>query len=55
MLRVRSVRVAGEVLIQDRVAATVGREQCLDPGTEFGVTAALTLQVGGTLRRISEV
>ena len=45
----------GEVLIQDGCAAAVGREQCLDPGTEFGVTAALALQVGGTLRRIGEV
>ena len=46
---------AGEVLIQDGCAATVGCEQCLDPGTEFGVTAALALQVGGTLRRVGEV
>ena len=36
----------GEVLIQDGCAAAVGCEQCLDPGTEFGVTAALAVQVG---------
>ena len=55
-LRVRSVRDAPvSVAIQDGCAAAVGGEQCLDPGTEFGVTAALALQVGGPLRRVGKV
>ena len=50
MRSVRDVPVAS--LIQDGSAAAVGGEQCLDPGTELGVTAALALQVGGPLGRV---
>ena len=55
--------VAGEVRSDIPVASrlrgtagpVVGGEQRLDPGPEFGVAAALAVQVGGTLRRGGEV